>query len=112
MIFRRLFWRLFLVVTFLILPPLGVFCEVARNSWGLSGLQSCLLLVVLLSLGIMAVLGPGLLHQAYHYLRGRRSREAGISCVQCRRTAFPLEGTTLRYRCWSCGCRFDGPEHF
>jgi hypothetical protein len=51
-------------------------------------------------------------HWVYHYLRGRRNRDQGIACLQCKATAFPVEGTTQRYRCWSCGSRFDGPEHF
>ena len=61
---------------------------------------------------VLTVLGVGPLLGAIHYLRGRWNRDAGISCSQCQRTAFPIAGTTTRYRCWNCGCRFDGPEHF
>jgi hypothetical protein len=53
-----------------------------------------------------------IVHRTYHYLRGRRNRDRGIPCIQCQRMAFPVEGTTKQYRCWICGCRFEGPEHF
>ena len=51
-------------------------------------------------------------HRAFHYLRGRRTRDSGIPCVDCHGMAFPVDGSISRYRCWGCGCRFDGPEHF
>jgi hypothetical protein len=51
-------------------------------------------------------------YYVYAYLRGRRNRDQGLPCVHCQRTAFPLEGSRKRYRCWNCGLRFDGPEHF
>ena len=60
----------------------------------------------------VVAVAAALLYRGYHYLRGRRDRDAGIPCVVCKRVAFPVEGTTVRYRCWNCGCRFDGPEHF
>jgi hypothetical protein len=66
--------------------------------------------IALLLFVVAALLAVG--YRTFHYLRGRRDRDAGIPCVQCRRTAFPVEGTTVRYRCWNCGCRFQGPEHF
>jgi len=53
-----------------------------------------------------------IIHRTYHYVRGRRNRDAGIPCIQCKRLAFPVEGTVNRYHCWICGSRFDGPEHF
>lgn len=53
-----------------------------------------------------------IVHRAYHFARGRRDKSEGIPCMQCGRLAFPIEGTTTRYRCWNCGGRFDGPEHF
>jgi hypothetical protein len=49
---------------------------------------------------------------AYYLARGRRTREQGMPCVHCGRLAFPVEGTTVRYRCGICHSRFDGPEHF
>jgi hypothetical protein len=52
------------------------------------------------------------IHRTYHYLRGRRNRDCGIPCIECKRTAFPVEGIPTRYRCWICGCRFEGAEHF
>jgi hypothetical protein len=54
----------------------------------------------------------GIVYRTYHYLRGRRNLERGISCIQCKRIAFPVGRNTNRYRCWNCGCRFEGPEHF
>jgi hypothetical protein len=42
----------------------------------------------------------------FRSVRRGRSVEKGIPCVQCKRLAFPIEGTA-RYRCWSCGCRFE-----
>jgi hypothetical protein len=53
-----------------------------------------------------------LIHRIYHLARGRRDREAGIRCIHCQRTAFPIEGTTTSYRCGICRSRFSGPEHF
>jgi hypothetical protein len=44
----------------------------------------------------------------YRSLRKGR-RERGIPCVQCTKLAFPIEGTN-RYRCRSCGCRFEDSE--
>jgi hypothetical protein len=52
------------------------------------------------------------IHRIYHLARGRRDREAGIRCVHCQRTAFPIDGTTTAYRCGICRSRFNGPEHF
>jgi hypothetical protein len=66
---------------------------------------------LVLSLAALACLGPFVLPPAYHFLKGRRNRDAGIPCVQCQRTAFPVGKETTHYRCWNCGCRFDGPEH-
>jgi hypothetical protein len=66
--------------------------------------------IVVLMVVVSAIVGGA--HRTYHYLRGRRNRDRGIPCIQCKRTAFPVEGTTKRYRCWLCGCRFEGPEHF
>jgi hypothetical protein len=66
---------------------------------------------VVLVLVLLSALAA-IVHRAFHFLRGRRDRDAGIPCVQCKRVAFPVEGTTVRYRCWFCGCRFAGPEHF
>ena len=57
------------------------------------------------------VLACWFLSVGYPYLRGRRDRAQGIPCVKCGKVAFPLEGSLTRYRCWNCGCRFDGPEH-
>jgi hypothetical protein len=54
----------------------------------------------------------GIAYRTYHYLRGRRNKEGGILCIQCKHTAFPVGRNTNRYRCWNCGCRFEGPEHF
>jgi hypothetical protein len=58
------------------------------------------------------MLGCWFLSVAYPYLRGRRNRDQGIPCVEWGKAAFPLEGSPARYRCWNCGCRFDGPEHY
>jgi hypothetical protein len=70
-------------------------------------------LMVLLFLVLIAVSTlAALVYQAFHYLRGRRDREQGLPCIRCERTAFPVGGTVTRYRCWNCGFRFDGPEHF
>jgi hypothetical protein len=44
----------------------------------------------------------------FRSLRSWRTREQGIPCTQCNRLAFPIEGTS-RYRCSSCGCRFEDP---
>jgi hypothetical protein len=55
---------------------------------------------------------PWLLAYGLPYLRGRRNRERGVPCLECHKAAFPVEGTTNHYRCWNCGCRFEGPEHF
>jgi hypothetical protein len=63
-------------------------------------------LVVLVSAIVASV------DRTYHYFRGRRNHDRGIPCIQCQRTAFPLEGSVTRYRCGICGCRFEGPEHF
>jgi hypothetical protein len=49
--------------------------------------------------------------RGFHLVRGRRDRDAGFPCVHCRRVAFPVEGSTTRYRCWNCGSRFEGLEH-
>jgi hypothetical protein len=65
-----------------------------------------ILLLILVSAAV------AILHRTYHYLRGRRNRDRGFPCVQCQRTAFPIEGTVRQYRCASCGLRFEGPEHF
>jgi hypothetical protein len=65
-----------------------------------------LLLVILVSVSV------GFVYWAFHYLRGRRSHERGIRCIQCARTAFPIEGIIKRYRCGICHLRFDGPEHW
>jgi hypothetical protein len=59
----------------------------------------------------VAVIVGGIL-RLYHLARGRRDRSAGIPCIACKRTAFPVEGTTTRYHCVMCGNRFEGPEHF
>jgi hypothetical protein len=53
-----------------------------------------------------------IIYRAFQYLRGRRNRERGIPCIQCKRKAFPVEGTTNHYRCGICGCRFEGSKHF
>jgi hypothetical protein len=37
---------------------------------------------------------------------------AFATCIGCKGTAFPVEGTVKRYRCGLCGRRFEGPEHF
>jgi hypothetical protein len=66
--------------------------------------------IVLLLIVVSATIA--IVHRGFHYLRGRRNQDTGIPCVQCQRVAFPVEGTTTRYRCWNCGCRFTGPEHF
>jgi hypothetical protein len=63
-------------------------------------------------LAVLASVIYAIIYRSYHYLRGRRNRDDGIPCIECARTAFPMEGTTQRYRCWMCGCRFEGPEHF
>ena len=63
-------------------------------------------------LGAVLTITPWLLTVGLPYLRGRRGRDRGIPCVQCHRTAFPIEGTATHYRCWNCGSRFEGPEHF
>jgi hypothetical protein len=60
----------------------------------------------------MLILLPWFLAFGLPYLGGRRNRERGVPCLQCHKTAFPVEGTTNHYRCWNCGCRFEGPEHF
>jgi hypothetical protein len=65
-----------------------------------------IVLVVLVSATVAIV------HRTYHYFRGRRNRDRGVPCIQCKRTAFPVQGTVARYRCGICGCRFEGPEHF
>jgi hypothetical protein len=62
--------------------------------------------------GLGGSIVAGLLLRGYHLLRGRRDRDTGLPCVYCRRTAFPVEGSTRRYRCWGCGSRFEGAEHF
>jgi hypothetical protein len=49
--------------------------------------------------------------RCYHWLIGRRNREAGIECIECRRRAFPLPGTVNRYRCAICHTHFTGPGH-
>jgi hypothetical protein len=72
-------------------------------------LKAWLRVVLLLVLASFTI---AVLHRAFHYLRGRRNRDRGIPCIECKRTAFPVEGTIKRYRCWGCGCRFEGPEHF
>jgi hypothetical protein len=69
-------------------------------------------LVLMVLLALANSVTAGMLFRAYYYLRGRRNRDHGIPWIQCRRTAFPVEGTATRYRCCLCGCRFDGPEHF
>jgi hypothetical protein len=51
-------------------------------------------------------------YRLYHLTRGRRNRDAGLPCPHCVRRAFPVEGTTARYRCSNCARRFDGPQHF
>jgi hypothetical protein len=68
------------------------------------------LLLFVIFMTVVAVIA-GLAYRAVGYLRGQRDRDRGIPCVACQRTAFPIEGTTKRYRC-ICGCRFDGPLHF
>ena len=59
----------------------------------------------------LAALG-GFSRLSFLYLNGRRNRDAGLACVACNRTAFPIEGTITRYRCWNCSTRFEGPGHF
>ena len=71
-----------------------------------------LLLLFILLLLLVVCITAALLYKAFLYLRGRRNRDQGIPCIQCERRAFPIAGTAKRYRCWNCGCRFDGPEHF
>jgi hypothetical protein len=74
-----------------------------------------LLIVWLAVLGLsVAVAGSATyatVRRMYLIVRGAKNREAGIPCVHCGRTAFPIEGTGVRYRCWNCGNRFDGPRH-
>jgi hypothetical protein len=53
----------------------------------------------------------GTFQTAYHFACGRRDMSKGISCIKCGRLAFPVEGTTERYRCPLCAHRFDGPLH-
>jgi hypothetical protein len=53
----------------------------------------------------------GMVMALVNFLRGYRNRDAGIPCVRCQKRAFPLEGLTTRYRCLTCGNRFDGPGH-
>jgi hypothetical protein len=65
-----------------------------------------LLVVVLATLTVIA------LYQGFRYLCGRRYRDQGIACEQCHATAFPIDGTHRFYRCWDCGSRFQGLEHF
>jgi hypothetical protein len=67
--------------------------------------------VAALSPFLLFVLASWFLSVGYPYLRGVRNRDQGIPCVTCGKVAFPLEGSRTRYRCWSCGCRFDGPAH-
>ena len=50
--------------------------------------------------------GAAFAYRIYALTRGRRDRSDGISCVACDRRAFPVEGTTNRYRCGICKCRF------
>jgi hypothetical protein len=50
--------------------------------------------------------------RVYDLAQGRRDRSGGIDCKRCGRRAFPVEGTTTRYRCCMCACRFDGPGHW
>jgi hypothetical protein len=76
---------------------------------GLRVLWGILVVSVLLVCGSAAF---AIFHRLYHFARGRRDRSGGIPCTSCARLAFPVEGTTTRYRCSICGCRFDGPEHF
>jgi hypothetical protein len=66
----------------------------------------------LLLLLLLLTVGVALLYRTYHHLRGRRDRDRGLPCQQRGKTAFPMEGTTMRYRCWNCGCRFAGAEHW
>jgi hypothetical protein len=68
------------------------------------------MLVLILSV-FVSVIGASLYHLC-QLVRGRRNRDAGIPCIHCHRLAFPMEGSATRYRCWMCGSRFDGPEHF
>jgi hypothetical protein len=83
---------------------------VVRRATGVAALFGAVLLGAMLLLAAAA--GLATVHRLYHLARGRRNRERGIPCLHCQRVAFPVEGTTARYRCWNCGSRFDGPEHF
>jgi hypothetical protein len=60
---------------------------------------------------VLAIIPMAVAYIVYCFLRGRRNRDQGILCIECERLAFPLEGSTTRYRCWNCHLRFDGPEH-
>ncbi len=52
-----------------------------------------------------------LLRRMVRYGRGHRDRLTGITCLGCRRRAFPLEGSGSWFRCPLCGLRFEGPRH-
>jgi hypothetical protein len=76
--------------------------------WKLA-VRAVLFIVLIVILASATVTG---LQRTYHYLRGRRNRDRGFTYIRCKSTAFPVEETTKRYRCWGCGYRFEGPEHF
>jgi hypothetical protein len=79
-------------------------------SLGVFGVYVLIIAVVCVAAVGASVLTGGLA-QGYRRLRGGRNCDSGVPCLRCRRTAFPVEGTLTRYRCWNCGSRFDGAEH-
>jgi hypothetical protein len=93
------YWTLLLLVVLMLAVAIG-----RQYGWWIPGAALAPFPLYVLACWFLSV--------GYPYLRGRRNRDQGIPCVQCSRVAFPLEGSRTRYRCWNCGGRFDGPEHF
>jgi hypothetical protein len=106
---RLLFCAFILIVA--TLAAIAIFSAgfVLPVMWGRLFLLWALVAGCVLLITIGAAIGT--VQTAYHFVRGRRDMSKGISCIKCGRLAFPVEGTTERYRCLLCGHRFDGPRH-
>jgi hypothetical protein len=103
------------LIAFLLLAHLPPSAALASAGIGLWLLGRPALLVAVMTgpaAGVLLCAVAAIVLRVYHLARGRRSRARGIPCAHCQGVAFPVEGTTTRYRCWSCHSRFDGPEHF
>ena len=106
----RLLFLLFLLIVMTVVAVVTLSSGfLIPKLWGRLFIIWIFVAAIVLLLTVAAVIG--IVQSVYHHARGRRDRSKGIPCARCGRLAFPVEGTTDRYRCPLCGCRFDGPGH-